>query len=88
MLHDVTEVKVTGNHRLWLRFNDGANGEVDLKKMIRFDGVFTPLADQTQFAKVYVHPELGVICWPNGIDLDTEVLYAAVTGHPIAWAQS
>jgi hypothetical protein len=51
--------------------------------MIRFEGVFAPLRDEKEFAKVRVHPELGTIVWPNGADLDPVVLYAAVSGKPI-----
>lgn len=29
---NVREVKVRGGFRLWLRFNDGAEGEVDLRE--------------------------------------------------------
>jgi len=30
-----------------------------------------------------VNPELGIVCWPNDADLDSDVLYAKVTGQPI-----
>jgi len=30
-----------------------------------------------------VHPELGTVCWPDGADLDPDVLYAKVSGNPI-----
>lgn len=83
MLHDVVEVRPLGGYRLHLRFDDGAEGELDLSKEISFEGVFAPLEDPAYFARVRVHPEFGTISWPNDVDLDTEVLYSRVTGKPI-----
>ena len=48
--------------------------------MIRFEGVFAPLADRAAFEQVSLHPELKVVYWPNGADLDPDVLYARVAG--------
>jgi hypothetical protein len=62
-----------------LRFEDGVEGVVDLGKLIRFEGVFAPLRDRGEFARLTVNAELGTICWPNGADLDPNVLYAQVT---------
>ena len=84
MLKDIVEVRVLGQYRVHLRFEDGVEGELDLAKIIEFNGVFAPLKDRREFAKVRVHPELGTIVWPNGADLDPDVLYATVTGQPIA----
>ncbi len=83
MLKDIVEVRPLDGYRLFLRFEDGAEGEVDLAKMIRFEGVFAPLMDRGKFLQVRVNEELGTICWPNGADLDPDVLYSAVTGEPI-----
>jgi hypothetical protein len=83
MLKDVVEVRALGGYRVHLRFEDGVQGELDLGRLIRFRGVFAALEDEHEFARVRVDPELGTIAWPNGADLDPDVLYAEVTGTPI-----
>ena len=67
----------------YLRFEDGVAGELDLGGRLRFEGVFAPLKDPATFAQVRIHPELGAIVWPNGADLDPDVLYAELSGTPI-----
>ena len=84
MLKDIVEAKVVGRHRLWLRFEDGVVGEVDVAALVPFAGVFAELDDPARFAAVRVDPELGTVVWPDGADLDPDVLYAAVTGVPVA----
>jgi hypothetical protein len=82
---DVIKVKPLGGHRVYLRFDDGVTGELDLGKVIRsFTGVFAALRDETEFAKVRVEPDLGTIVWPNGADLCPDVLYSKLTGKPLA----
>jgi hypothetical protein len=83
MLKDIVEVRPLSGFRLFLRFEDGVEGEVDIASFVRFDGVFAPLKDFSQFAKVRVHPELGTVFWPNGADLDADVLYSKLTGKPV-----
>ena len=58
-------------------------GELDLGKMVSFRGVFEPLRDEAEFARVRVDPDTGTIVWPSGADLCPDVLYSAVTGKPI-----
>jgi hypothetical protein len=83
MIPSVVFVEKTGPYRLRLRFDDGAEGELDLRATIPFDGVFEPLKDPAYFAKVRVDEEAGTIVWPNGADLDPWVLHSKVTGIPI-----
>ena len=83
MLKDVTEVRPLEGHRLHIRFEDGVEGVVDLAEIIQFTGVFAPLQDRAYFARVHVNPEVGTICWPNGADIDPDVLYSLVAGEPI-----
>lgn len=75
----VSEVEVVGSHRLRLRFEDGAEGEIDLSDW-RWRGVFEPLRNPEFFARVQLDEELGTIVWPNGADLAPETLHGWVIG--------
>ncbi len=83
MLKDVVEVNPLADYRLHLRFEDGATGEIDLAELVEFRGVFAPLADKAYFDLVRVEPTLGTVVWPNGADLDPDVLYSLATGEPL-----
>ncbi len=83
MLREIIDAQPLAGHRLRLRFDDGVEGTVDLAQLVGFTGVFAPLAEESEFAKVRVDPEAGTVVWPNGADLDPTVLYAVVTGRPI-----
>jgi hypothetical protein len=80
MLKDIIAVEALPGHRLRLRFEDGVEGEVVMP--VPFDGIFAPLRDPAAFAQVRVNLDLGTIVWPNGADLDPDVLYGIVTGQP------
>ena len=66
-----------------LKFEDGAEGIVDLASQLSFQGIFAPLRDTDYFRQVRVDPELGTVVWPNHADLDPDVLYAQVTNTPV-----
>jgi hypothetical protein len=83
MLKDIVAAKAVGDYRLHLRFEDGVEGVVDLAPHLTFRGVFEPLRDPEYFAQVRVDADLGTVVWPNGVDLDPDVLYGRVTGTPI-----
>ena len=87
MLVDIVEVRAADGYRLNLRFEDGVEGTVDVASLIEFTGVFAPLRDRSYFQKVHVNADLGTICWPNGADLDPDVLYSSVSGEPILIAE-
>jgi hypothetical protein len=88
MLRDITSVTPLSEYHLHLTFDDGVEGEVDVAKLVVFEGVFEPLRDPEFFRQVTVNRELGVICWPNEADLDTDVLYSEVTGTPLPATES
>jgi hypothetical protein len=82
MLRDVVEARPVGGYRVYIRFDDGVAGEVDLAAVINFEGVFAPLRALDRFAEFGVAPDLGTICWPNGADIAPETLYDAVLHGP------
>lgn len=83
MLKDVVSVEPLAQRRLRVRFDDGAEGVVDVARMVDFTGVFEPLREPSFLAQAKVNAERGTVCWPNDADLDSDVLYAKVTGQPI-----
>ena len=80
MIPKVVEVKHLQDYKLWLRFQDGLSGTVDLSAEL-WGPMFEPLKDKMLFAQAAVHPELETVTWPNGADLAPEFLYEAVQQH-------
>ncbi len=72
MLH-VKAVRPLGGTRLWLRFDDGQEGEVDLGPELE-GTVFAPLSDPAVFVQVAIDPDTRTIAWPNGADFAPEFL--------------
>jgi len=72
MLH-VTAARVVGAQRLWLAFNDGTSGEIDLAQHLE-GPVFEPLKQSEYFATATLDPELATVAWPNGADFAPEFL--------------
>ncbi|MFN7942248.1 MAG: DUF2442 domain-containing protein [Thermoanaerobaculia bacterium] len=79
----VVEVRTLEPFKVWLRFSDRAEGVVDLGEVFARGGVFEPLRDPREFAKVRLARGFGTIEWPGGVDLDPDALYARLTGLPI-----
>jgi uncharacterized protein DUF2442 len=61
-------------HTIWLRFNDGVEGEIDLEPEL-LGAVFGPLRDVEAFRHFRVDPELQTVVWENGADFAPEFLH-------------
>ena len=70
----VTTVEAKEGWRLRLTFTDGLVREVDLSDDL-WGPMAEPLQDPAYFRQVRVDPELGTVVWPNGYDLDPDVLH-------------
>ena len=73
MILHVEEARYLRAHVVWVRFNDGFSGEVDLSAALT-GPVFEPLQDLRSFRRFRVDPELDTIVWFNGADLAPEFL--------------
>lgn len=65
-------------HRIWLRYADGVEGEVDLSHLAG-EGVFTVWNDRRFFEGVYIS-EWRSIAWSDEIELCPDALYMEITG--------
>ena len=71
MFLHVLEARHVRDYVVWLKFNDGADGEVDL--ISELDGpVFGALRDVEQFKRFSVARH--TLTWPNGADFAPEFL--------------
>ena len=77
MLVQVLEARYRGEYRVWLRFDDGVDGEVDLAAELEGE-VFAPLRDPAYFARFVVDETL---IWPNGADFAPEFLHQRAAGN-------
>jgi hypothetical protein len=68
-----------------LGFTNGSSKEIDLEPFLR-GPVFDPVREDTEmFRQVSVDHRAGTIVWPNGADIDPDVLYL---GLKPAWMEA
>jgi len=72
ILHTVA-VKPLENYRLYLTFNNGVSGEVDLSGEL-WGEVFEPLKDRDIFNTAHQDEMMNTVSWANGADFAPEFL--------------
>ncbi len=78
---EITDAKSLGGFRVWIRFQGGLQGNVDLSGYSTFGPVFEPLAEESFFKKFTIQG--GTLAWPNGADIAPERLYELVSTKSI-----
>ena len=72
MYPSVTDVTPSEEYRLFISFENGERGILDMQPFLDF-GVFRDLKEHEVFRQVRV--SFDTIEWPGGIDLDPEFVY-------------
>ena len=76
MFIHVTQAKYLENYKVWLSFNDGVEGEIDLASEL-YGEVFIPLKDKNFFKSFTL--EGHTLSWSNGADFAPEFLRENIT---------
>ena len=78
---DPIAVEPREDYRIWLRYSDGEEGEVDLSDLAG-GGVFSAWDDRACFETVHV-TEYGAIAWSEELELCSDALYMRLTGKSV-----
>ena len=74
MDYRLIDAKYVRDFVVWVKFNDGVEGEIDLREELS-GPIFEPLRDVNLFRKFVVHHELHTIVWENEADFSPEFLH-------------
>jgi hypothetical protein len=69
----IVACKARPNYRVWIRFDDGLEGEVALNELVG-KGVFQAWNSVEFFNQVRIDPKTDTLAWGDEIDLDPYVL--------------
>lgn len=81
----IREVRPLTDFQVEVSFTDGTERVIDLARYLHGPVFNAVREDPKVFRSLSVDPELGTIVWPNGADIDPDVLYQ---GLAPAWEQA
>ena len=74
----VREVRALPKYKIWVRYEDDVEGEVDLTPYVG-KGIFSAWNDPAFFEAIHVSPH-GSIAWNEDIELCPDSIYLELTG--------
>jgi len=74
----LSEVRALPRYKLWVRYEDGVEGEVDLSHYVG-KGIFSAWKDPSFFESAHIAPH-GSIAWNEDIELCPDSIYLGLTG--------
>lgn len=72
------QIKALENYKLWVKYSDGVEGEVDLSALAG-RRVFSLWNDYKNFQMVYIGSS-GQIAWSKEIEICPDAVYMEITG--------
>ena len=75
------DVKALDGYRIWIKFSDGAEGELDLCHLVG-KGVFKAWDDRRFFENVRITP-YEAVTWGEDLDLCPDTFYLELTGRTV-----
>ena len=76
----ISSFKVLEGYRVWLRFEDGVEGEAEFSTHVG-KGVFAPWADYGFLGQARIGEHGRTLTWPGELDFCADALWLAVTGQ-------
>ena len=79
----VVELEVCEPFQIWVRFDDGAAGVVDLSDSAAVGGIFAQWSDEGFWRSAHIAADSGAVAWGDGSEIDVcpLSLYLDVTGQ-------
>ncbi len=81
-----TAVEARDGYRIWVKFSDGVEGEVDLSSLRKRGGFFEGWDDRASFENARVD-DSGDFIWVGEVDLCAEPFYFQLSGVPLEEAE-
>jgi hypothetical protein len=78
-LRKIVDYKVLEPYKIWLSYDDGVQGKVDLSDFAHKE-VFAPWKDESFFRQMKVDRGRRVY-WSEDLDFCPDALYIQITGH-------
>ncbi len=77
-LKNIVDYKTLDNYTIWLKYDDGVNGIVDLSEYLNYP-VFAPIKNMELFKKLKIEKGRNVF-WNDELDLCPDALYIKISG--------
>jgi len=71
----IAEAKYIRDHVLWIKFDNGVEGEIDLSAEL-WGEMFEPLRNLDSFRRFHIDNEINTIVWDNGADMAPDFLHS------------
>lgn len=78
----ILEASYVRDYRVFLKFNTGESGEVDLRDLVHKYKIAQPLQDPEMFSRFHLD-SWPTLVWDCGFDVDPEWLYFRATGKSL-----